>query len=66
MENVTVEGIGVFLGMGGGSGVTSTHNNNVNSVNVNEENKDVANVGESVAYDIRGTNVVRNLPFTSF
>lgn len=60
LDNVTVEDIGNFLGMGEDSDVISTNNYNVSNINVNEENidnenEDFADVAKSVPYGIRGT-----------
>ena len=64
LQNVTINDIDAFSGTGEGSDTTS--NNNVNNVNVDEDNGDTADLGKSVAYDITGTNVVRNFSFELF
>ena len=60
LNDVTIDDIADLSGMGEGTDTTSLNNINV------ADNEDVSDFGKSVACDITGTNVVRNLSFELF
>ena len=63
LENITADNIGDFSGMDEGSNIASMNNN---KFNVDEEDDSTVAEPGRVSYNIRGINVVRNLPFTLF